>query len=65
MPNDNRSSAPMLAFLVAVAAVIVAVGLVGGRGLAAWRANGGIGIVLLFGVIIAVLFGTLWLIRRR
>ena len=65
MPNDRRSSAPMLAFLLAVAAVIVAVGLMGGRGLAIWMANGGLGKLILFALLIGVLFGALWLIRRR
>jgi uncharacterized sodium:solute symporter family permease YidK len=65
MPNDKPSSAPMLAFLLAVVAVIVAVWLVGGRGLASWMANGGLGKLLLFALLIGAFFGALYLLRRR
>jgi uncharacterized membrane protein YbhN (UPF0104 family) len=63
------SGASMLAFLLPFIALIGVALLVGpqrfGAWLGSWAATGGLGYLLALAVIVAALFGLLWLIRRR
>ncbi len=65
MRDDRKSGASLLAFLVAALGLIGLLALVGGRRAAIWMANGGLGYLLGVGLAIGILFGALWLIRKR